>query len=377
MKRLGLCGALWAALGLGAVSASAQSVIGAKSGVINWVEGDAFLGDKPYIMQPSQFGEVKEGMIFRTEEGRAEVLLPPGVFLRIAERSSFKMISNRLIDTRVELLSGSGIVEVDDLAKEATVTVVCKDGTVSLAKPGIYRFDAEPARMKVFKGTAEVALGGENTSVAAGKMIALSGPVASAEKFAAAETDSFDHWSERRGELLANANISAAKQASSYGGGYTSDPCYGSAGYSVYGVPYGIGTFARPWGTWSYNPYYGLGTYIPCQGRIMSPYGFAYWSPFAAYNAFFAPQAVYGWSLGRGYNNPGYGFGAPGYTRSSLSRSGYSGAVSSAGSGSVGPGFGGPAFGGPSHGASAGMGMSSAGASSAGHGGGGFGGRGK
>src|SRR3954454_2277476 len=86
---------------LGALPALAQTVIGAKSGVINWVEGDVFLADKPYVMQPSQFGEVKENMVLRTEEGRAEVLLPPGVFFRVGEKASFKMLSNRLIDTRV------------------------------------------------------------------------------------------------------------------------------------------------------------------------------------------------------------------------------------------------------------------------------------
>src|SRR5215471_6723597 len=184
---------------IGAVPAVAQTVIGAKSGVINWVEGDVFLADKPYVMQPSQFGEVKENMVLRTEEGRAEVLLPPGVFLRLGEKSSFKMITNRLIDTRVELLTGSGVIEIDDIAKEATVTVVCKDGTVSLNKVGIYRFDTEPARLKVFKGAAEVALRGENLSVAAGKMMAFSGAVATAEKFDIADTDSLDHWSRRRG----------------------------------------------------------------------------------------------------------------------------------------------------------------------------------
>src|ERR1051325_12102268 len=87
---------------IAAIPALAQTVIGAKSGVINWVEGDVFLADKPYVMQPSQFGEVKETMVFRTEEGRAEILLPPGVFLRLGEKASFKMISNRLIDTRIE-----------------------------------------------------------------------------------------------------------------------------------------------------------------------------------------------------------------------------------------------------------------------------------
>ena len=359
MKRLWVSGASLAIVVLGSLPATAQTVIGAKSGVINWVEGDAFLGDKPYVMQPSQFGEVKENMIFRTEEGRAEVLLPPGVFFRIAEKSSFKMISNRLIDTRVELLTGSGVVEVDDLAKEATVTVVCKDGTVSLTKPGLYRFDTEPAQIKVFKGTAEVATGGENISLPAGKMLALSGAVASAEKFNIADTDSFDHWSRRRGELLANANISAAHQSSSSYGGYSSDPCYGYGGSGSYGGPYGTGPFARPLGTWGYNPYYGLGTYIPCQGRLMSPYGYAFWSPVAVYQAYFAPRPVYNWNP-----NGGGGFGTRGYGAMAPSAGGYSGAVSAGSSG----------FGGASPAAASSMGASSAGAgagASAGHGGGG------
>ena len=34
------------------------------------------------------------------------------------------MISNRLIDTRIELLTGSAVMEVDDIAKDAAVTVV-------------------------------------------------------------------------------------------------------------------------------------------------------------------------------------------------------------------------------------------------------------
>src|ERR1051325_3067877 len=124
------------ALAVAALPGLAQTVIGANSGVINWVEGDVYLGDKLYTMQPSQFGEVKENMVLRTEEGRAEVLLPPGVFFRLGEKASFKMISNRLIDTRVELLTGSGIIEIDDIAKDSPVTMVLKSATVTLNKAG-------------------------------------------------------------------------------------------------------------------------------------------------------------------------------------------------------------------------------------------------
>ena len=70
------------------------------------------------------------------------------------------------------------IIEVDDIAKEASVTVVCKDGVISLTKPGLYRFDAEPAQVKVFKGSADVAVNGQTMAVAAGKMVMLGAAVA-------------------------------------------------------------------------------------------------------------------------------------------------------------------------------------------------------
>jgi hypothetical protein len=341
-------------LALAAVPVYAQTVIGAKSGVINWVEGDAFLGDKPYVMQPSQFGEVKEGMVFRTEEGRAEILLPPGVFLRLGEKASFKMISNRLVDTRIDLLGGSGIIEIDDMAKDSSVTVLCKDATITLSKAGLYRFDTEPAQVKVFKGSADIVVNGQTVVAGAGKMVALGGAVAVADKFSVADTDSFDRWSHRRAEVLANANVSAAKQAH-YGGYGSSNPCSGYGGYNT-------GPIIKPWGTWGYNPYYGLGTYIPCAGTLNSPYGYRYWSPLAVYRAFYAPRPVYMPSPNMG------GFGAPSYPTSGGTSGGYSGAVASA------PSVGASAPAAASSGAST---AASAGSSSAGHGSAAGGGHGK
>jgi hypothetical protein len=358
--RTALLSGLGLVMTLGVFPSGAQTVIGAKSGVINWVEGDVFLADQPYVMQPSQFGEVKEGQVLRTEEGRAEVLLPPGVFFRMGESASFKMISNRLIDTRVELLTGSAILEVDDLDKEASVTVLCKDGLVTISKAGVYRFDTQPAQLKVFKGAADVELNGQKIPVASGKMVTLGGAVASVEKFDLAQTDSFDRWSHRRAEVLANANISSAKQAhyGGYGGyGVAGNPCASYGGYQT-------GPFARPWGTWSYNPYYGFGTYIPCNGRLMSPYGYRMWSPTAVYDAFFAPRPVYSPS-------PSFGsFGSPNYGSMGSSSGGYSGSA----------GYSGGAMSSSSGAAAASSGSSSAGSSggsSVGHGGGGSGGHGK
>src|SRR6185436_8518240 len=130
----------------------AQQVIGAKSGIVNYVEGRVLLADKVLEPAPTQFPEMKENTVLRTEEGRAEVLLTPGTVLRLGEATSFKLITNRLIDTRLEMLTGSATVVVMEVAKEASVTIVYKDSEVPFAKAGIYRFDAEPGRVKVFKG---------------------------------------------------------------------------------------------------------------------------------------------------------------------------------------------------------------------------------
>jgi hypothetical protein len=358
MRPAWLSGISMAVLALGVFPAGAQTVIGAKSGVINWVEGDVFLDEKPYVMQPSQFGEVKEKMVLRTDEGRAEVLLPPGVFFRLGEKASFKMISNRLIDTRVDLLTGSAVMEIDDMAKDGAVTLVCKDATITLAKAGLYRFDTEPAQVKVFKGSADVLLNGQTTVVGAGKMLVLGAAVAVAEKFNVADTDSLDRWSHRRAEVLANANVSSAKQAH-YGGYGASNPCYGYGGMG----PYNSGTYGRyATGTWGYNPYYGFGTYVPCSGTLYSPYGYRYWSPVAVYRAFYAPRPVYAPTMGGG------GFGSPAaYPTMGSTSGGYSG-TTSAPSVSASPSAG------ASSGASA---ASSAGSSSAGHGSGASGGHGK
>ncbi len=343
MKPVRIAIPLAAFLALGAVSASAQPVISAKSGVIAYVEGKVFLADQPVEYSVAKFPDMKESSIVRTEEGRAEILLTPGVVLRLGENSSLKLITNRLIDTRLELLSGSAVVEADDIAKDTNVTVTCKNGSVALAKAGIYRFDNEPARVRVFKGLAEVQMGSGATSVGSGRMALLDGTSASVQKFDAEETDSLDHWSHRRGEYLALANVSAAKSL------------LDSGGYSPsLGMGLGLNNCVN---SWAFNQWYGMYTYMPCRGSLYSPYGYQFWSPFTVMRAYYVPT---------GFSGGGYGAGAGvgalrtggAYPTAVSSPSGYSGVMSSAAAASGSPASGG--------GAAAG-GVSSAGAG--GHGG--------
>src|ERR1700688_2897348 len=81
----------------------AQSVISTHSGLIHFFEGAVYLGDQALESHLGKFPSVLPGTELRTAEGRAEVLLTPGVFLRLGERSTIRMVANDLADTQVEL----------------------------------------------------------------------------------------------------------------------------------------------------------------------------------------------------------------------------------------------------------------------------------
>jgi len=323
---------------LSAISVSAQPVISAKAGTIAKAEGKVYLGDQVVEESLTKFPDIKENGVVRTEEGRAEVLLTPGIVLHLGENSSFRLITNRLIDTRLELLTGSAVVGAEEIAKDTNLTVVCKNGTIAISKAGHYRFDAEPARIKVFAGIADVQIGGQHTEVTAGKMLGLGSDTASVEKFDRNDTDSLDNWARRRGEVMALANVSAAKSL------YNSYTSVGSGGM------------------WSWNPYFGLYTFIPGSGRFCDPfYGYCYWSPGAVMQVYYQPPPSF-------YNNGGGGYNRASYASMGATSGGYSGAMASSSSGMSSSSAGAAA--------SSSSAGSSSGAASAGHGGGGGGGHG-
>ncbi len=312
------------ALALSATGAFAQQMISARAGMIHYVEGKVFLGNEQLDGKFGNFPQIKENQVVRTEEGRVEVLLTPGVFLRAGENSSFRMITNRLIDTRLEFLTGSAIVESDDMLKDNSVTIVAKDATVHLRKSGVYRFDAEPGQLRVFKGAVDVEANNKTFELKEGRELGLSGDMA-ATKFDTKDSDALSRWSYRRAEYVAMANISAAKSLRDGGG-------YGGYVDGIYNAGLGYYPCVNPRASlWAFNPFFGMYTYIPCSGRYASPYGFLFWSPATVYRVY-APRPVYS----PGYGGSESGFSASrGYASMSQASGGYSGAVSSVSSGSV------------------------------------------
>jgi len=201
--------------------------------------------------------------VFRTAEGKAEVLLTPGVFLRLAENSSVRMVSTKLTDTRVEVLTGSAMVEVDDLAtKDDSIMLLSKGNTILLVKRGLYRVDAESGLVKVYDGEALVKSETSQLTLRKGKEAVLSGALV-AENFDPKDDDELYRWSDRRSGYLAKANVSSASGLSSSYGGYGGYGSYGSYGRSG----------------WLYNSMFGMYTYVPYDGFLFSPFGYGFYSP--------------------------------------------------------------------------------------------------
>jgi hypothetical protein len=292
MKRLVSC---FAGLTLGAGVMLAQSVISAQSGMIHYLEGRVLLEERAVEHQFGEFLQVKKNQELRTEQGRAEVLLTPGVFLRLAENSAFRMVDNSLADTRVEFLTGSALLEVAELLKDNAVTVVFRDAQVHLKKAGLYRFQSEPAQVRVYGGEAEAVMAGQTFELKKGRLLQLDGELA-VEKFNPEVGDTFARWSRRRGEYISMANISAAKSI------YDSGMSWSSS-------------------AWRWNPYFGMFTFIPMRGAYLSPYGYRFWSPREVYRIY-APPAFRASDFG--------GFGHPGYRTIPRTMSGYSGTVAAA-----------------------------------------------
>jgi hypothetical protein len=289
-----------------------QSVISAHSGVIHYVEGYVSINGTPVHPKFAEFPEVKASQLVATVEGRAEILLTPGVFLRMAENTSVRMMSNALADTRLEVVSGSALVEVGELLEHNAISFDASGTHMELAKKGLYRIDTTPASLRVYEGQARVTTGPEILTARKGHQVDLAAAKLADTKFDAKETDAFYRWSSRRAEYVAAANVISARVTSNsdYRSGFTNNP-----------------------GAWSWNPYFGMFTFLPASGVYWSPFGSPFYSPAMAWAAYVPRRSVVASpglgapmgpraspSFGRGASNPragipGGAFGGGGATR--------------------------------------------------------------
>jgi hypothetical protein len=194
------------------LSAPAQPVISARAGLIQLTDGSVFLDDERLEQRAAKFDQMKEGSELRTQDGRAEVLLTPGTFLRIGSDSAIRMVSNRLVDTRVRLLNGAAIVDAADGSPNSAVTIIYSDYVVRIGQQGRYRFETNPPELKVDAGEAKVLLDGRSLAVRAGYVLPFSAELV-ARRFDHGAVDDLDDWSKSRNDSISRNNLDAANTA--------------------------------------------------------------------------------------------------------------------------------------------------------------------
>jgi hypothetical protein len=195
-----------------AIPANAQSVISTRSGVIHFFDGVVYLGDQALESHLGKFPSVPQGAELRTAEGRAEVLLTPGVFLRLGERSTIRMVANDLADTQVELQTGSAIVDSGETNSGTSVTLIYKDWKIHFLQKGLYRIDSDPPRLCVRQGEAEVFARGtaEPISVERGMSLPFAA-VLVPDRSSEQSSDALSNWANGRSQSISADNAITAQ----------------------------------------------------------------------------------------------------------------------------------------------------------------------
>jgi hypothetical protein len=245
--------------GVAAIAGAMLSVPGAQAartavpGTVNYIEGQVSLDGNPLTTQQIGQSEIQPNQVLSTAQGKAELLLSPGVFLRVGDNSQIRMISPELVDPRVEVVHGEAMVEVDYLPKQARLDVTERGGDASLLKEGLYKFDADEGKIEVIDGKARVTDNGNAKEIGKGKEIALTGASLKPVSFDRKAEDNLYQWSNVRAQYLAQANESTARTIY-VGGGW--------------------------WGPgWYWNPYFSMYSWLPGDGFFWSPFGYPFFSP--------------------------------------------------------------------------------------------------
>lgn len=194
-----------------AVVAAAQYTLSAMAGYIHLVEGEAFLDEKRIAPKPADFVHVMRGQRLRMGQGRAEILVVPGSFLRLGPGAEVEMLRPGLTSTEIRLVRGPAVLDLESIFEPDSVAILIKDATVRFSKTGLYRFDAG-GEMRVFEGRARVESPGGEYSVKSKRIVRLNGAGVTEKLADAGPQDGLAEWQAERHETLAVAAEQARKE---------------------------------------------------------------------------------------------------------------------------------------------------------------------
>lgn len=257
-------------------------LISAKAGGVNFVAGDvkARRAGSTEWQSVSVKDDLKTGDVVRTgADGRMEVLLNPGSYLRVSALTEFEMTDSSLDNLRLRLTRGSVLVEATGYDNMGlNIEVATPQTRVEIVRSGVYRFDVMQSGetvVSVEKGRALVGEGAAALVVKGGKeaRVVGSGGVEVA-KLDKRQRDELDLWSRERGKELAKVNGTLAnRQTNALLASYSDFNDIFKAEFSNSMV-----------GIWMWSYQRGCYTFVPFYTGWRSPYGVGYGSVFSGYD---------------------------------------------------------------------------------------------
>ncbi len=269
-------------------------VISAKAGGINAVTGEARVHGKGEVdwQQLMITDDLNAGDRVRTaNDGRVEILLNPGSYLRVGGNSELELSNNSLENIELRLLKGTAIVEATGVdGVELNINISTPHTKLAIVRQGLYRLNVVPGdttELIVRKGRV-VLSDATQTKVKGGNKVVFSSTNVSVAKMTKEEKkrqEDIDDWSKERAQTLAKANSRITNRMLINAFASSRDP---------WRDPF----FGRGFGIWFYNPVLGCSTFIPWYYGWRSPYGTSYSTPV------YSPT-VTGYPSGNGYPAPG------------------------------------------------------------------------
>lgn len=266
------CAAAWA-------QGADARLISARAGGVNFVAGEVTMrraGKKDW-QQLALTDELRSGDTVRTgADGRAEILLNPGSYLRLGESAEFELTDASLDALRLTLLRGSALLEAAGNGdKEFFITVATPQTEALIVRSGIYRVNVPAAgasEILVRKGQAFVGRG--RAVVKDGRAARVAGAGVEVAKLTSEqkEKDALEVWGRARAEELARVNrkIQARQINTMLASARFNNDFFSQSRY----LP----------GYWYYSSMSGCYTFLPTSVGWNSPYGFGY------YYGFLIPQ---------------------------------------------------------------------------------------
>lgn len=218
----------------------AQKVVSARAGLITYLQGPVFIDGKRVIIQRARFPQMRDGEALSTSWGRTELLLSPGVVLRLAENSLMRMENADLSNTLVTLQQGQALIEVVQLPEGNRIQLAVGETTIEPIRAGLYRIgisqnatQGSPAQttLRVFGGEAMVRSGVNTRDAKRGMEVNLNAGLA-VSRFDRKQTDPLHTWAARRSFDLFMSDPEARQKQShwqSAGSGYLENKNFGVA----------------------------------------------------------------------------------------------------------------------------------------------------